>query len=66
MNLDPPESYSGDGRKFLVKGKGFDLWCLGVLSIEVFAGKYLSRNMPDKVCCWTEDIYPELYKRLKV
>ena len=61
-----PKSYSVDGRKLPEKGKEFDLLCLGALSIEVFTSMYLSRNMPDKVCCWTDDIYPQLFKVLAI
>ena len=62
----PPEAYGIDGRKRPLKGKTFDLWCLGIISSQVFTANYLSRNMPNHVCCWSDFVYPVLFKTLKV
>lgn len=62
----PPESYSALGGKFPVEGKAFDLWCLGLLSIELFSGKYLARKVSDEVHSWSDIIYPNMFKILQV
>lgn len=63
--LRPPESFfeSNIGNNYPDK---FDSWSLGIMIIEIFTGGYLKKNIPEHVDSWVKQVYPVLFKVLKV
>ncbi|XP_042900426.2 mitogen-activated protein kinase 4-like [Parasteatoda tepidariorum] len=61
----PPEAFPSFGSGTEVDGKAFDMWAFGIMVLELFTSKSLSRAIS---CAgnWNRDIYPILFNILQV
>lgn len=64
--MRPPEAFCTNDGHAPLEGRSLDIWCIGWMVIDSFTRGYLNRKIPEGECSWMHEIYPTIYRVLKV